>query len=155
MGYDPLAWIKEEEQGVASPTEVPVDEPPSSLVPAVSEAVPPPLQIQDQGAVAQSPEPAKSEATVQNEITDLGEILGIADVVTLKESLLGCLEKGKPVTLDVSGLDSVDTAALQLLLAFRIEAQKRGIDVHWKKPSETLLDNARIIGLERHLGLVA
>lgn len=159
MGYDPLAWIKEEEQAAkggpqANSAEVAREEEAAEFAPRPEPSAPP-------GAAepAQAPEEPtdvpRSEAIVENETIDLGEIVGIADVEPLKAKLIGCLEKANAVTLDGSGLDAVDTSALQLLLAFVLEANKRDFPVHWKEPSATLQANARLIGLERHLGLVA
>jgi len=54
-----------------------------------------------------------------------GEIC-VAHARELKEVLLKALERGGPIQLDLHGVTDLDAAGVQLLLAARRTAQKRG-----------------------------
>ena len=61
--------------------------------------------------------------------------------------LLQSLEGGAPIRIDLGDLVEVDTAGVQLLLAYRHEARRRGIEVEWVDATPTLLDALRLLGL--------
>lgn len=71
----------------------------------------------------------------------------IRDVNTLHAELLAGLNSAARVRLVTAELVHVDTAALQLLCAFMLEARQRGIEVEWGTPSEALLSAARLLGV--------
>lgn len=71
----------------------------------------------------------------------------IRDVNTLHAELLAGLNSAARVRLVTAELVHVDTAALQLLCAFMLEARQRGIEVEWDTPSEALLSAARLLGV--------
>ena len=76
----------------------------------------------------------------------------IAGVASLKEA---CDASASDLTIDASGVESVDAAALQCLLAVRrqCEAMSRGFTI--ATPSEAFLGAARTVGLDETLGLCA
>jgi len=57
--------------------------------------------------------------------------------------------------LDAAGVERVDTAALQLLVAFRREATARGQAPGWLGVSEVMRDAAGVLGLAQALELPA
>jgi anti-anti-sigma regulatory factor len=57
--------------------------------------------------------------------------------------------------LDAGAVERVDTAALQLLAAFRRDAAARGHDTRWLGASAALHEAAGLLGLERILDLPA
>lgn len=71
----------------------------------------------------------------------------IRDVNTLHAEFLAGLNSAARVRLVTAELVHVDTAALQLLCAFMLEARQRGIEVEWDTPSEALLSAARLLGV--------
>jgi len=73
--------------------------------------------------------------------------LRIGEVETRRDMLLRLLDRREPVRIDVSALQSVDTAGVQLLLAFRREADRRGIPVDYCGESPELLNALRLLGL--------
>jgi anti-anti-sigma regulatory factor len=79
--------------------------------------------------------------------------LDITRIGTLCEELRARLAVARPVTLDVSGVTRVDTAALQLLTAFVRGARGRGIALAWHQPSEAFTRSAERLGLSQELGL--
>jgi anti-anti-sigma regulatory factor len=74
----------------------------------------------------------------------------IAGVAALKET---CDASAADLTIDASGVESVDAAALQCLLAVRrqCEAVSRGFTL--LSPSEAFVAAARTIGLDQVFGL--
>jgi len=63
------------------------------------------------------------------------------------------LELKQDITIDASAVEMLDTAILQLLLAFvnKIKAQNR--QVVWIKPSEEMINRAIMLNLNAGLGL--
>jgi anti-anti-sigma regulatory factor len=57
--------------------------------------------------------------------------------------------------LDAGAVERVDTAALQLLAAFRRDAAAKGHDTRWLGASEALHEAAGLLGLARMLDLPA
>jgi phospholipid transport system transporter-binding protein len=78
----------------------------------------------------------------------------IAELTALKEQLRAALDAPSS-TLDATGVDRIDTAALQLLLAFSRDAQARGGKVAWNGVGTTLYDAAQLLGLAQTLALPA
>ncbi|HET6552643.1 MAG TPA: STAS domain-containing protein [Dyella sp.] len=78
----------------------------------------------------------------------------LAELPDVKAGLLEALE-APAVQLDGAGVERVDTAALQLLLAFRHAASARGLSPAWLGVSETMRDAAGVLGLTRALELPA
>jgi ABC-type transporter Mla MlaB component len=79
---------------------------------------------------------------------------GVKDAAALKASLCA-LAAGERATLDVSNLERVDTAAMQLLCAFVRERKSRGQPVNWQGESAALRDAVRLLGLGDLLELSA
>jgi anti-anti-sigma regulatory factor len=73
--------------------------------------------------------------------------LRIGEVEARRDLLLRQLEGGEPVRIDVSALQSVDTAGVQLLLAFRQEADRRGIQIDYCGESPDLINALNLLGL--------
>ncbi len=78
----------------------------------------------------------------------------LAELADVKAGLLQALELSS-VELDGAGVERVDTAALQLLLAFRRAASARGLPASWVGVSETMRDAAGVLGLTQALELPA
>ncbi|MCV6639331.1 STAS domain-containing protein [Candidatus Albibeggiatoa sp. nov. NOAA] len=78
----------------------------------------------------------------------LNPILTIADVEELHNQLKQYL--GKRVQLSGKNVQRIDTASLQLLLAFMLKAD---ITVCWVDYSEYLCESARLLGISTPLGL--
>jgi anti-anti-sigma regulatory factor len=132
LGDDPLKWIKDETAPAAAP------EP-----------------------RAPSPEPqaaplAPAEAVVEiNSPIILDAVITIAEAAALKDSLLPHINRKGEVCIDGSHVQSVDTAALQVLLAFVRTSQGHGAVVRWTGVSEALLGTAELLGVASHIGLRA
>jgi ABC-type transporter Mla MlaB component len=79
----------------------------------------------------------------------------VADVACLKESLAGLLDEPLPVTLDISALQRIDTAGLQVITAFIRERAGHGRPVEWRGSAPVLTVAAQLLGLTSLLGLSA
>lgn len=90
---------------------------------------------------------------MKNQVIQLSETSGIADIDELFKTLKPVLEKNAPVTMDASNITSIDTTSMQLLLSFSQKMQINGNKVKWQKPSEEFCRAAKLIGIESHLGL--
>ncbi|SFR49686.1 lipid asymmetry maintenance protein MlaB [Thiomicrospira sp. ALE5] len=73
-----------------------------------------------------------------------------AEYTRLGEALLG-LEGG--ITLQADQVQNVDTAGLQLLVAFVTRVQREGQALTWQDPSDSLIKNAENLGLTEFLQL--
>jgi phospholipid transport system transporter-binding protein len=72
---------------------------------------------------------------------------------SLKDQLAALLDEPSPVTLDVSSLRRVDTAALQVIAAFIRERTGRGRCVQWQGSAAVLTTAAQLLGLNSVLQL--
>ena len=78
----------------------------------------------------------------------------INDAQSLHESLLKLSESNETVTLDVSKVEAIDTAAFQLLLAFVSKMNRKNVKFIWHEPSEAFLERASLMNLMDDLYLV-
>jgi anti-anti-sigma factor len=83
----------------------------------------------------------------------LGEHLNIGNTNKLHTRLCNCAEKHVDVNVNAEKVLTIDTTALQLLLAFIQQVQVNGNVVNWQKPSDALLKTVSLTGLSTHLGL--
>jgi anti-anti-sigma regulatory factor len=82
-----------------------------------------------------------------------GEALGIAEVADVYETLLVALAEGSSVDLDISKLERVDAAALQMLYAFSKEMATQGSSLTWTSPSEAFSRSTKLLGLAELINL--
>ncbi len=79
--------------------------------------------------------------------------VGIAEVEVLHARLAAWDAADRDVHFDAGEVDRVDTAVLQLLVAFKRHAEQRGADVRWRAVSAPVTEAAATLGLETALGL--
>ena len=79
----------------------------------------------------------------------------VSGASTLKESLAGLLDEPQPVTLDITALQRIDTAGLQVLTAFIRERVGHGRTVEWRGTAPALTSAAQLLGLTALLRLPA
>jgi anti-anti-sigma regulatory factor len=80
-------------------------------------------------------------------VLQLGAGLEIKDVESLHKQLTSMLERGPSVTLDISHVAAMDTAGVQLLLAFQSEAAKRGVAIDYSGRSNAFTHALTAVGL--------
>jgi phospholipid transport system transporter-binding protein len=78
----------------------------------------------------------------------------IAEVTDMHRQLVAALDAPQ-IVLDGTTVDRIDTAALQLLVVFQREVQKRGKQMNWAGVSTPLYDAASQLGLAQALALPA
>jgi anti-anti-sigma regulatory factor len=71
----------------------------------------------------------------------------VADAGTLKTGLAKLLEETGTVTLDISAVQRIDTAGLQVIAAFVRERESHGRQVQWRGEAPALANAARLLGL--------
>ena len=77
----------------------------------------------------------------------------VADASALKSGLAKLLEDSGVVTLDVSAVQRIDTAGLQVITAFVRERESQGRQVEWRGTAPALVAAAKLLGLSSLLKL--
>lgn len=141
IGYDPLAWIDAEEEGDEGVSE----QGEARVMPdseAETQSPGEPLQQASAGAVL-----------VESPTLILESVLAIQNVGELYQQLLALLASHDCIELDASAVSSIDTAALQLLIALKKTAVLSGKDVVIDFPSEKFIEAADLLGVAEILGI--
>ena len=76
----------------------------------------------------------------------------IREITALKQQLDSAFAGSSAACIDAGGVESVDTAVLQLLLAFEISMREQSRTVEWKAQSDEFCRQARLADLAGHLG---
>ena len=92
---------------------------------------------------------------VTDNVIQCSKKMTISNATAFHLELENALELGSNVTINAELIEMIDTACLQMCLAFRKELQKNDLDVIWKNPTEIMIENAKRIGLASELGLTA
>ncbi len=98
-------------------------------------------------------EAAAEPAVVGDPLVVLAANCSVKDAAALKTSLCAFSNPGDAVTLDVSAVERVDTATMQLLCAFVRDRGGRNQGVTWRGESAALQDAVRLLGVGALLGL--
>jgi len=131
MGYDPLAWMDEEQQVQHGADKKPADRDDASLPSATS------MKASEQ-------QPSKLSEAAETPVV-LPATLNIQGVALLHEQLQAALQSRKQVIIDAQHVNSIDTAALQLLVIFRREALQSNMDICINAPTEQFVAAAQIL----------
>lgn len=125
--------------------------PAASPPPAAAVGLEPPAA----GAGTVSPVASSSQDPAPDAIIHLGAHLTIREAVPLRAELLERVDAVDAVGLDASDVLKVDTAGLQVLLAFTDQRRRAGSQVAWTGCSESLRRAAAQLGVGPALGLPA
>lgn len=79
---------------------------------------------------------------------DCGEQLTIAQCNEIHAQLHSAMAEQQAVSIDISTVERVDTAALQLLYAFQRDARAQGLVTIWSEASKVFCDAVDILGME-------
>lgn len=82
----------------------------------------------------------------------LDPVITLAEVSHLKESLIGYIG-ARQIQVDVSKVEHIDTAGLQLLIAFSKALEKHGGKITWLGSSAAYSNTAELLNLTAALGL--
>jgi anti-anti-sigma regulatory factor len=80
-----------------------------------------------------------------------GATLEIRDVDTDHRVLAQALEAGKPLRIDLGAVRAVDAAGIQLLLALKQDALRRGIPIEFRGHSAAVRRALALLGLASDL----
>ena len=111
-----------------------------------------PVETAVQPAIAAAPGVPAVETAAAAVVT-LPASCTLREAVAVKAALLPQLDVTCAVTLDVAGIERIDTAALQVLAAFVRVRRQRGAAVEWRGINRTLAGAAGLLGLTAQLGL--
>lgn len=81
--------------------------------------------------------------------------VGIANAAAIHRELVEFSNGEGAVTIDGSNVESIDSAGLQLMLAFWSEMKQQERTVKWHEPSPIVIDNAAALGLSEFISLPA
>jgi anti-anti-sigma regulatory factor len=94
--------------------------------------------------------------TIENtEPIVLDAVITIAEAAALKDQLLPHINRKGEIYVDGSRVQSVDTAGLQVLLAFVRTLRGHDAVVHWTGVSDSLQETAELLGVASLIGLRA
>lgn len=145
LGDDPLKWIKDEA--------TPVTETSATPAPAVASPTESGRAENIVETLAAQPVAPATNTVASNEPIVLDAVITIAEAAALKDQLLPHINRTGEVCVDGSRVASVDTAGLQVLLAFVRTLQGHGTVVHWTGTSEALLNTAQLLGVSKQISL--
>jgi len=104
--------------------------------------------------VVPAKDPASAKEPASNTLALAAECT-VSDAGSLKERLTGLLDEPQAVTLDVTALQRIDTAGLQVITAFVRDRGAHGRAVVWQGTAPALTAAAQLLGLTSLLGLPA
>jgi phospholipid transport system transporter-binding protein len=71
----------------------------------------------------------------------------VADASSLKSGLAKLLDESESVILDISAVQRIDTAGLQVIAAFIRERESQGRQVQWRGHAPAIATAAKLLGL--------
>ena len=86
---------------------------------------------------------------------ELDPRLTIVQAAALHRTMVAHLEEGRPVIVDGTRVEEIDTAVLQLLMSLWRTGQERGIACTWHGASDALRRTATLLGVAGILHLDA
>ncbi len=101
---------------------------------------------------------AKSATSKKSAIAGLDPVVldnqpGIKNIAELKDQLTVAHNAEAAVVVDAGNVDSIDTAALQLLVAFANSVRKQSRTIEWRQPSNAFRDMAELVDLSQCMGI--
>ena len=111
-------------------------------------------KLNSEGSEPTSRKAAPDQQPVSNTLALAAECT-VSDAGSLKERLARLLEEPQAVTLDVTALQRIDTAGLQVITAFVRERAGHGRLVEWQGTAPVLATAAQLLGLTSLLRLPA
>jgi ABC-type transporter Mla MlaB component len=103
-------------------------------------------------AARNTPAPAVEPETGRGSFAVAAECT-VADAGALKSGLAKLLDESGSVTLDISAVQRIDTAGLQVIATFVRERESQGRQVQWQGDSAAVSAAAKLLGLGELLKL--
>lgn len=86
-------------------------------------------------------------------ILALPENLTVGELDELRSKMLEALSSSSSITIDACGVENVDTAGVQLLVAFREAANVQHQQISWQQCTDALSDAATALGFDGLVGV--
>lgn len=107
-----------------------------------------------EAAVAPVAEDLVSETVSANEtVVAMASNCTVKDAAAIRRSLCEVADAAGQVVIDAGAVERVDTAVMQVLVAFVRDRLGRDREVTWRAPSIALLDSAHLLGVSDLLTL--
>ena len=97
-------------------------------------------------AAAQAPAPATGGPPVSGKLV-LGVSCTIHEAQALRTRMLAQADHPGPYEIDGTGVQQVDTAGVQLVVAFALDCLERGVTYRWTGRSSALEEAIRVLGV--------
>ena len=112
----------------------------------------------EQKAARTTKRPARQKTSKKPAAAESGSVVlasqpGIKNIAELKEALTAAHSAVSAVTIDAGKVESIDTAALQLLVAFANSVRGQSRAVEWTEPSAVFCELADLADLGQRLGI--
>lgn len=85
----------------------------------------------------------------------LSSKLHISGAEKLAQELLSLVEQSQPVEIEITDVESVDTASLQVLCALQKSLAATDSEIVWQGTNAPLLQAAQRAGVAKYLGLAS
>lgn len=153
IGYDPLAWMDQEQTDVTEPAD--------DILAATGLSTSEGSSIDLESTAEMSPEPDEEaamieEMTEQQQTEDeisaespvvLEPLLNIQNVGRLHQRLKKVLAANDLIQIDASEVNSIDTTTLQLLVALKKDVSKLDKILLFESPSPRFYESVNLLGL--------
>lgn len=151
LGDDPLAWLN-----AGSSTDKKTDKKKASKKKVTKKAKKVAKKAKPKKDTLRKKAKTKKLKTDLDNVSDqfvLESSLVINKASDVYESLKKFSENKQSIEIDASKVENIDSAILQLLVAFALDLKKNDIKLSWHGPTEGLKEKATILGLTKSLGL--
>ncbi len=144
LGHDPLAWINDEDvEKLKSEAEEDNVSDKKEIEAIESDGIKPMLE-----------EIQEDKIMGKQTVFELPPYFGIAQVAATKESMQSFLENSTDeIEIEAGDVESIDTAALQLLASFIKEAKSKDKCIKWRLISNKLEDSVKLLAMKEELGI--
>lgn len=137
LGDDPLSWLGKEDVKTGKPAKDNIHTDTNTK----------PAGMDTNNSVAASDNTNRKPVNIT-----LDPVITLTEVGQLKDSLLGHIGASE-IHIDVSKVEHIDTAGMQLLLAFSKAIQKKGGKLSWTGWSAAYSGTAELLGLTSEAGI--
>lgn len=137
LGDDPLSWLGKDQTQDTRPGQ------PEIQAESVTGAT--------EGNETSAPAENTTNAVLNEVNIVLDPVITLTEAGQLKEILLGYVNSPE-IKVDAGKVEHIDTAGMQLLLAFSKAVQKQGGKIHWTGWSAACSGTAELLGLTRAAG---
>lgn len=141
LGHDPLAWLEDDSEAEQQDVQpAAVDDASATEVTATAEAP----ETRDAGEAASAEPPSGP--------LPLPASFNISQAAAVHSQLCK-LADGEDISLDAGPVETIDTSAIQLLLAARQHAETKGVGFEILNPPDKMRNIASLLNVSHRLGL--